>query len=189
MSGERLNGNLEQIQPCRTSAAQVGEAALLLVSVLCLAVGVASIPDAVIAVAGRSNLVTGAKLSQPSSIDQLIETVRNHLVGGVVGFVALMAWWVLHVRRRARPVILPSWLAYVVCGVASVAVAAVFLGVGIFDLARHVDAAAGGMVGAGDLIATGATVAAAAVLCWLTWGMQVTRLRPSVPVHGTGDPQ
>lgn len=163
----------------RTLAAQVGEAGLLLVSVLCLAVGLASIPDAVIAVAGWSNFVTGAKLGEPSSIGQLTETVRNHLLFGVAGFVAVTAWWMLHLRRRARPVILPTWFALAVCGVSSIAVAALFLGIGVVDIVRHIDAAAGGVVGTGDLIATGGTVAAVAVVCWFIWGRQVTRLMSS----------
>lgn len=171
----------------RTVAAQVGEAALLLMTVLCLAVGLASIPDAVIALAGGSDLVTGATFGQPLSTAELAETVRNHLLGGVVGFVGLMAWWTLRVRRRARPVILPTWFASLVCGISLLAVAAVFLGVGILNLAQHIDAVAGGVVGAGDLMATGATIAAVAVLCWLAWGIQVTRRRHWMPQRGHPD--
>lgn len=172
----------------RTLAAQLGEAALLLVGVLCLAVGVASIPVAAVALTGGSDLVTGAHLGQPPSVDQLTDTVRNHLLCGVAGFVALAAWWVLRVRRRSRPVVLPAWFALTVCGVSSVAVAATFLAVGLRDMALHAYDAAGGLVGAGDLVATGATVAAAGVLCWLTLGRQVTRPSRSMPRSGGADP-
>lgn len=171
----------------QTLAAQIGEAALLLVSVLGLAVGVASVPVAAIALVGGSDLVTGAQPGQPVSVDQLTEMVRNHLLAGVAGFIALTVWWVLYVRRRGRPIVLPAWFALTVCGVSSVGVAAVFLAVGVRDLARRTYLAAGGTVGAGDLIATGATVAVVAVLCWLTLGRQVTRPSRWMPERRSAD--
>ncbi|MBO0810753.1 MAG: hypothetical protein J2P23_01775 [Microlunatus sp.] len=163
----------------RTMIAQLCEAGLLLVSVLCLAVGVASVPVAVVAMTGRSDLVTGRQSGQPP-VDQLTETVRNHLVFGVVGVVTLVSWWLLQLRRRTRPVVLQSWFALTVCGVSTVAVAAIFLTVGLRDLVLHIDSAAG-VVGAGDLVVTGATIAVAAALSWLALGRQATRPSHSPP--------
>lgn len=111
--------------------------------------------------------------------DQLTEVVRNHLLCGVAGFAALGTWWVLHVRRQARPAVLPAGFGLAVCGTWAVAVAAALLTFGIRDLVLHT--AAGGPVTPADLVATGGTVTAAALSCWLLLARQVTRPAPRTP--------
>lgn len=94
----------------RTFLAQLVETALLLVSLLCLAGGVAAIPAGVLGLAGNTALVTGDPQGQTVPADRcrqlaqmtpardcaqvlathLQEVLRNHLLGGVAGFVILV---------------------------------------------------------------------------------------------------
>jgi hypothetical protein len=179
----------------RTLLGQLTEAALLVISVLCLAAGAAAFPAAVLGLVAYPSLVTGDQPGQavtPGRCQQLLhmlaapscpqalaahhlqEVIRNHLLTGWLGFLVLVGWWVLHVHRKARPAVLPAGFALTVCGTFLGAIAALLLAIGISDVARGVDAI-GDLIGSGDLVATGATMMAAALLCWMGLALQATR--------------
>lgn len=145
-----------------TLAGQLAETAPLLGAVVFLAVGVAAVPVAIVGLTGP-----------PASAAQLTDVVRNHLLCGVAGFAALAAWWTLHVRRQARPSVLPVGFGLAVCGTAAAAVAAALLAFGLGDIVLHTGA--DGPVSPADLVATGATVTASALFCWILLARRVTR--------------
>lgn len=173
---------------------QVTEAALLVVSLLFLAAGAAAGPAAVVGLMGNPAMVTGGQAGQapsPGRCQQLLhalapacsqalaahhlgEVIRNHLLTGWLGFLVLIAWWVLHVHRKARPTVLPAGFALTVCGTLLGIVAAFLLAAGITSVARGTDSI-GGLIGSGDVVATGATAMVAALLCWATLARQATR--------------
>lgn len=188
-------GGLPSTAAYRTLLGQLTEAALLVVSLLLLAVGVAAVPTAVLAIAGDPRLATGDRpgpLPAPGRCQELIhalrvpdcsralaadhiqDTVRNHLLGGVLGFVILVAWWLLHVQRQRRPVVLPAGFSLTVCGSLLAAVAVFLLATGVHNVALGTDGTSG-LVGSGDLVTTGATVLAVALLCWVLLARRVTR--------------
>ena len=186
----------------RTLLAQISEAAALVMSVLCLAAGAAAVPAAVVGLMGGPALVTGDRAGQllsPGRCQQLMhmvaapscsqalaahhlqEVIRSHLLSGWLGFLILVAWWVVHVHRKERPTVLPPGFALTVCGTLLGGAAAFVLAIGIVDLARGAGSI-GGMIGSGDLVATGTTMLAAAVGCWLALARQATR-----PARALGD--
>lgn len=171
---------------------QITEAALLVISVLFLAAGAAAVPAAVVGLTGNPALVTGDQAGQvppPGRCQQLLhmlaapgcsqalaahhlqEVIRNHLLTGWLGFLVLVAWWVLHIHRKARPTVLPAGFALTVCGTLLAIVAAFLLAIGITDVARGADSI-GDLIGSGDVVATGATMMAAALLCWVALARQ-----------------
>jgi len=179
----------------RSLLSQLTEAALLVVSLLFLAAGVAAVPAAVVGLTANPRLVTGDQagpvlapgrcqqllhmLAAPSCTQALAahhlqEVIRDHLLSGWLGFLVMVAWWVLHVHRRTRPAVLPAGFALTVCGTLLGIVAAFLLAVSIPDVARGTDSI-GGLTGSGDLVATGATMMAAALLCWVALARQATR--------------
>lgn len=178
----------------RAFLSQMTEAALLVVSLLFLAAGVAAVPAAVVGLTANTRVVTGDQAGRaltPGRCQQLLhmlavpgcpqalaahhlqEVIRNHLLSGWLGFLVLVAWWVLHVHRRTRPAVLPAGFALTVCGTLIGIVAAFLLAIGIPDVARGTDSV-GGVIGSGDLVATGATMMAAALLCWAALARQAT---------------
>ncbi len=74
----------------------------------------------------------------------------------------LAVWWAVHVHRRNRAAILPAGFGLTVCGTLLGAVAVFLLAAGIPAVARG---STGGVIGSGDLVATGATMLMAALLC------------------------
>lgn len=186
---------LPSLAAYRTLLAQMIEAALLVVSALLLAAGVAAIPAAILGLTDNPDLVTGdpsrlaltpgrcqqllhtfagSSCAQALGYHHLQEVIRNHLLTGWLGFLVLAAWWVLHVHRKTRPALLPAGFALTVCGTLLGVVAAFLLAFGIADVARGVDSTAG-VIGSGDLVATGATTMAAALLSWVVLARQAAR--------------
>lgn len=179
----------------RSMLAQMTEAALLVVSLLGLAVGIAAVPAAAVGLLANPGLVTGDQpglalapgrcqqllhlIAAPSCAQSLTahhlqEVIRSHLITGWLGFVVLAAWWVLHVHRKARPAVLPAGFSLTVCGTLLGAVSVFLLAVSIPDLARGIDGI-GDVAGSGDLVATGGTIMAAAAGCWLALAWQAIR--------------
>ena len=179
----------------RSLLSQLTEAALLVVSLLFLAAGAAAVPAALLGLTADPGVVTGDRAGQvpaPGRCQQLLhmlaapscpqalaahhlqEVVRDHLLSGWLGFLVLVAWWVLHVHRRNRPAVLPAGFALTVCGTLLGIVAAFLLAIGIPDIARGTDSIAG-VTGSGDLVATGATIMAAALLSWAALARQAIR--------------
>lgn len=179
----------------RTLLCQLTETALLVISLLFLAAGIAAVPAAVVGLTGNPSLVTGDGPGQapaPARCQQLLhmlaapscpqalaahhlqEVIRNHLLGGWLGCLFLVAWWVVHVHRKARPAVLPAGFALTVGGTLLAAVAAFLLAVGIADVARGIDSV-GDLIGSGDLVTTGAAMMAASLFCWMALAWQATR--------------
>lgn len=188
-------GGLPYQAAYRNLLGQLTDAALLVVSVLCLAVGIAAVPAAAVGLLANPGLVTGDQpgpapapgrcqqllhmIAAPSCTQSLAahhlqEVIRSHLVAGVFGFVVLAAWWLLHVHRKTRPAVLPAGFSLTVCGTFLGAVSVFMLAIGAADLARGT-VSIGGVAGSGDLVATGATIMAAAAGCWLALAWQATR--------------
>ena len=120
----------------RSLLSQMAEAALLVVSLLFLAAGAAAVPAALLGLTADPGVVTGDRAGQvpaPGRCQQLLhmlaapscpqalaahhlqEVVRDHLLSGWLGFLVLVAWWVLHSHRRARPTVLPAGFAVMMC--------------------------------------------------------------------------
>ena len=178
----------------RTLAAQLVEAALLVVGLLCVAVGLAAVPAALVGLTGHADLVTGDPPSVPGparcqylqhltaaqdctqalSAHHVVEVVRSHLVVGVVGFVVVAAWWTLHTERRTRPTVLPAGFNLTACGILLGVASLPALVVGL----RATIAGAGnidGVIGSADLMVTGSTVLAVSLACWAVAARQLTR--------------
>jgi hypothetical protein len=174
---------------------QAIEAALLVISALLLSVGAAAIPAAILGLTANPDLVTGdpahpalthgrceqllhmlaaSSCGQALTGHHLEEVIRNHLLTGWLGFLILVAWWVVHVHRKAQPALLPAGFALTVCSTLLGVVAVVLLVFGIADLAHGIDST-DGVIGSGDLVATGATILAAALLSWAALAWQATR--------------
>lgn len=179
----------------RTMLSQLTETALLVISVLCLAAGAAAIPAAILGLAGNPSLVTGDRpgtavtaarcqqllhlvtatsCGQALSTHHLEEVIRDHMAGGWAGVIVLGIWWTWHVHRKTRPAVLPAGFSLTVCGTLLGAAGAFLLAVGIRESLLGITAVAG-VIGSGDLAATGATVTAAALLCWAVLARQATR--------------
>jgi hypothetical protein len=75
---------------------------------------------------------------------------------------------------RHNPAVLPAGFNLTVCGPLLGVVAAFLLGTGICAVALGINSA-GGPIGSGDLVATGATVMTTALLCWVALARQATR--------------
>lgn len=179
----------------RALLSQMIEAALLVISTLLLAVGVAAIPTAILGLMGNPGLVTGdpsrpvlthdrcqqlvhmfagGSCGQALADHHLQEVIRNHLLTGWLGFLVLAGWWILHVHRKTEPVLLPAGFTLTVCSTLLGVVAAFLLAFGIADITRGI-ASSGGLIGSGDLVATGATMMTIALLSWLALARQATR--------------
>lgn len=184
-------------------AGQMIEAAMLTIGALLLAAGAASVPVAMLAMIGKSGLVTGdppvqsvtpgrcqqlfrmvtnTDCGQALVIHHLQEVVRNHLLGGWLGFVVLGLWWVLHVRRKTRPAVLPAGFDLIACSTLLGVVGLLLLATGIHDVALGTNST-GGLLGSGDLLMTGASVLAAAMLAWLALARQATRPARNLPAR------
>lgn len=178
----------------RALVGQLIEATLLLIGLLCLAVGLAGLPAAIVGLTGHADLITGDPPSVPRparcgyltrlttvrdcaqalNTHHLIEVVRAHLVVGVVGFVLVAAWWVLHAERRTRPTVLPAGFNLAACGTLLSVAALPALVAGLRAAAvgtRDI----GGLIGSADLMVTGSTVLAVSLLCWAALARQATR--------------
>ncbi len=150
---------------------QAIEAALLVISALLLSVGAAAIPAAILGLTANPDLVTGdpahpalthgrceqllhmlaaSSCGQALTGHHLEEVIRNHLLTGWLGFLILVAWWVVHVHRKTQPALLPAGFALTVCST--------LLGVRL----RWP-------------VATGATILTAALLSWAALAWQATR--------------
>jgi hypothetical protein len=186
---------LPSLAAYRALLAQITETALLVISALLLAAGVAAVPTAILGLAGNPDLVTGdpsRPALTPERCQQLLhmvaapscgqalaghhlqEVIRSHLLTGWLGFLVLVAWWALHVHRKGQPALLPAGFTLTVCGTLLGAVAAFLLAFGITDVAHGVDSA-GGVIGSGDLVSTGATMLTVALLSWAALTRQATR--------------
>ena len=178
----------------RSMVGQITEATMLVVSLLCLAVGVAAIPAALLGLTANPGLVTGDQpgpaptlsrcqqllhmapapsCAQALVVHHLQEVIRNHLLSGWFGFLVLAAWWALHVHRKRRPAVLPAVFALTVGGTLLGATSVFMLAIGIPDYIRDTSSI-GGLIGSGDLVATGATVLVASLLCWAALAWQAT---------------
>jgi PadR family transcriptional regulator len=164
---------LPAVAAYRVLLAQITETALLVISALLLAVGAAAVPTAILAMAGNPGLATG-DASRVLAQQDLQDVLRNHLLTGWLGFLVLVAWWLLHVHRKTQPALLPAGFTLTVCSTWLGVVAAFLLAFGIADVARGIDSA-GGLIGSGDLLATGATVMAAALLSGVALARQAAR--------------
>lgn len=179
----------------RSLLGQMTETTMFAVSLLCLAVGVAAIPAAVLGLTANPGLVTGDQpgpapglgrcqqllhmTAAPSCAQALVahhlqEVIRNHLLSGWFGFLVLAAWWVLHVHRKRGPVVLPAVFALTVGGTLLGATSVFMLAIGVPDYIRDTSSI-GGLIGSGDLVATGATILVASLLCWAALAWQATR--------------
>lgn len=179
----------------RALLAQMAEAALLVIGALLLAAGVAAIPAAILGLTGNPGLVTGdaahpaltagrcqqllhmiaaSSCGQALTDHHLEEVIRNHLLTGWLGFLVLAAWWILHVHRKTRPAVLAAGFTLTVCSTLLGVVALFLLGFGIAEVAHGIHSA-GGLIGSGDLVVTGATTMAAALLSWAALARQATR--------------
>lgn len=186
---------LPSLAAYRALLAQMVEAALLVISALLLAVGVAAIPTAILGLTGNPDLVTGdpaqpalthgrcqqllhmfaaPSCGQALADHHLQEVIRNHLLTGWLGFLVLAGWWVLHVHRKTHPALLPAGFTLTVCSTLLGVVAAFLLAFGIADVAHGIDST-GGLIGSGDLVATGATMMTTALLAWAALARQATR--------------
>lgn len=186
---------LPSLAAYRAVLAQMVEAGLLVISALLLAAGVAAIPTAILGLTGNPGLVTGdlphpavtqgrcqqllhmfaaSSCGQALTDDHLQDVIRSHLLTGWLGFLVLAAWWTVHVHRKTRPALLPAGFTLTVSGTLLAVVAMFLLAFGISDVARGIDSAAG-VIGSGDLVATGATVMIAALLCWVALARQAAR--------------
>lgn len=178
----------------RSLLAQMGETVVLATGLLFLAAGAAAVPAAIVGLAGNVDLVTGDRpgwTPGPERCRQLVsmtgvpdcvralgahhlqEVLRDHLMGGVAGFVLLVAWWLMHVRHTRRPTVLPTGFGLSVCGPLLGVSGAVLLAAGVGEVTHHV--AGTRLMGSGDLIATGATVLGVALLCWTALARQALR--------------
>ncbi|MBO0830610.1 MAG: hypothetical protein J2P28_19920 [Actinobacteria bacterium] len=178
----------------RSLVGQLTEAVLVVISMLSLAVGVAAVPAAVIGLTANPALVTGDQpglapgpgrcqqllhmIAAPSCRQALVvhhleEVIRSHLFSGWFGILVLATWWVVHVQRKARPTVLPVGFALTVAGTLLGALSLFMLAVGIPDVVRGVTSI-GHIIGSGDLVATGATLMAASLLCWTVLARQAT---------------
>jgi HAAS domain-containing protein len=184
--------------PCgpayRVLAAQLAAAVPLLTGLLCLAVGLAGLPAAIVGLAGDADLITGDPPSVPGparcrylthlttvrdcaqalSTHHLVEVVRAHLVVGVVGFVLVAVWWVLHAERRTRPGVLPAGFNLAACATVLAVAALPALVTGLRAAAAGT-ADIGGVIGSADLLVTASTVLAVSLTCWTVLARQVTR--------------
>lgn len=165
---------LPSVAVYRAVAAQIAETALLVISALLLVVGAAALPTAILGLAGNPDLVTGDPSRQALASQHVQEVIRNHLLTGWLGFLALAAWWLLHVHRKAQPALLPAGFSLTVCGTLLGAVSVFLLAFGIADVAHGIDST-GGVIGSGDLIATGATMMTAALLAGALLARQAGR--------------
>jgi hypothetical protein len=186
---------LPSVAAYQTMLSQLTETALLVIGVLCLAAGAAAIPAAILGLAGNPGMVTGDRagmavtaarcqqllhmVAAPScgqalSTHHLEEVIRDHLLGGWVGVAALGIWWAWHVHRKTRPAVLPAGFSLTVCGTLLGAAGALLLAIGIRESMLGITAV-DGVIGSGDLAATGATITAAALLCWAVLARQATR--------------
>ena len=179
----------------RTLLSQLAEAVLLAGSVLGLAAGAAAIPAAALGLAGNLRLVTGdparqavtpercqqlrhlvaaPTCGQALGLHHLEEVIRNHFLLGWLGTLALAGWWLWHTHRRVKPAVLPAGFSLTVCGTLLGVAGLFLLAIGMYNAVIGV-VSIGGVVGSGDLAATGATMMAAAVLCWAMLARQATR--------------
>lgn len=179
----------------RLVAGQLAEAALLVASLLFAALGAAAIPAGILAVSGNATLVTGdqpgltatasrcqyllhqvraASCQQALTVHHLTEVLRNHLAAGWAGVVLLGVWWAVHLHRKSRVSILPAGFALTVASTLLATVAAFLLAFGILAV-LHGNTAAGGLIGSGDLVTTGATLMTAALLGWVAVAWQAAR--------------
>jgi hypothetical protein len=178
----------------RTLAAQLCEAILLLIGLLCLAVGLAGPPAAIVGLTGHADLVTGDPPSVPGparcrylthlttvrdcaqalSTHHLLEVVRSHLLVGVVGVVLVAAWWSLHTGRRTRPTVLPAGFNLAACATLLGIAALPALVIGLRAAAAGTPDI-GGVIGSADLMVTGSTVLAMSLMCWAALAHQATR--------------
>ena len=186
---------LPSLAAYRALLAQMTEAALLVISVLLLSVGAAAIPAAMLGLTGNPGLVTGdparpalpygrcqqllhmvatSSCGQALADHHLQEVIRNQLLTGWLGFLILVAWWVLHTHRKAQPALLPAGFTLTVCSTLLGATAALLLVSGVAEVARGIDST-DGVIGSGDLVATGATMMIAALLSWAALARQATR--------------
>lgn len=177
----------------RALAGQLAETALLLIGLAFLAVGAAAVPAAIVGLTGHAGLITGdgpglpaparcAELRQLTGVPgcaqalsdhHVQEVIRSHFACGWLGVVLLAGWWVLHVSRRSRPTVLPAGFSLVVCGAWLGIAAVVLLVIGIRNVALGADSTAG-VIGSGDLAATGATMMAAALCCGAVLAQRAT---------------
>lgn len=179
----------------RVLLAQMTEAALLVISTLALAAGVAAVPAAILGLTGNPDLVTGdparpalthgrcqqllhmfaaPSCGQALADHHLEEVIRNHLFTGWLGFLILAAWWLLRAHRKTQPALLPAGFTLTVCSTLRGVVAAFLLAFGVADVAHGIHST-GGVIGSGDLVATGATIMIAALLSWVALARQATR--------------
>ena len=186
---------LPSLAAYRALLAQMTEAALLVISALLLAVGVAAVPAGILGLTGNPDLVTGdpsrpalthgrcqqllhmfaaSGCGQALAGHHLQEVIRNHLLTGWLGFLVLVAWWVWHVGRKTRPALLPAGFTLTICSTLLGVVAAFLLAFGIAGITHGIDSTAG-LIGSGDLVATGATIMTAALLAWVALARQATR--------------
>lgn len=177
---------------------QLTEAALFVIGVVCLAAGAAAVPAAILGVSGDASLVTGDHPGQPLTVGRchqlvhltgapgcaqalsdhhLQEVIRSHLLGGWLGLVVIGVWWAVHVHRRHRPAVLPAGFPLTVCSTLLGVVAVFGVAIGGRNTALGITST-DGLIGSADLLATGATLLAAALLCGAVLARQATGWPP-----------
>lgn len=177
---------------------QLVEAALFVIGVVGVAAGAAAVPAAVLGLSGDASLVTGDRpgqalaagrchqlmhltgapgCAQALSDHHLQEVIRNHLLGGWLGLVVIGVWWAVHVHRRNRPTVLPAGFPLTVCSTLLGVVAVFLVAIGGRNVAYGV-ASTDGLIGSDDLVATGASMLAAALLCGVVLARQATGWPP-----------
>lgn len=174
---------------------QLAETALLVLSMVCLAAGVAAVPAAIVGLTGSSRLITGDPAGETVTaarchqLQQLVNTpdciqalathhleevLRSHLLTGWIGVVLLGLWWAVHAHRRSRPPVLPAGFALTVGSTLLATLAGFSLVFGIPAVTAG-QASLGGVIGSADLVTTGATMMAAALAGWLVLAWRATR--------------